>query len=176
MLKAALVILVQEGKEPAEVFRRLSAMIRAEGEQRLFVTATLSVVDFRRGELAITNAGHPPTYLLRHGEVSEILLPGNPLGALGDDYGSRTIDLEGNDVVVWLSDGLIEATNSQSEPFGYEAVVGSLEGTAVSAAVVRDRLLDALKKHTDGQPAEDDKTLVVMRYMTPGSDAAPRKE
>ena len=49
MLKAALVILVQEGKEPAEVFRRLSAMIRAEGEQRLFVTATLSVVDFRRG-------------------------------------------------------------------------------------------------------------------------------
>ena len=80
------------------------------------------------GELAITNAGHPPTYLLRDGEVSEILLPGNPLGALGEDYGSRTIDLEGNDVVVWLSDGLIEATNSQGEPFGYEDVVGSLEG------------------------------------------------
>jgi serine phosphatase RsbU (regulator of sigma subunit) len=177
MLKAALVILVQEGKEPAEVFRRLSAMIRAEGEQRLFVTATLSVVDFRRGELAITNAGHPPTYLLRDGEVSEILLPGNPLGALGEDYGSRTIDLEGNDVVVWLSDGLIEATNSQGEPFGYEAVVGSLEGSAAAAAVVRDRLLDALKRHTDGQPSEDDKTLVVMRYMTPASTApTPKKE
>jgi serine phosphatase RsbU (regulator of sigma subunit) len=100
------------------------------------------------------------------------------LGALGEDYGSRTIDLEGNDVVVWLSDGLIEATNSLEEPFGYEAVVSSLEGAAVSAAVVRDRLLDALKKHTDGQPAEDDKTLVVMRYMTPGASdaAAPRKE
>ena len=167
MLKAALVILVQEGKEPAEVFRRLSAMIRAEGEQRLFVTATLSVVDFRRGEIAITNAGHPPTYLLRDGKVEEILLPGNPLGALGEDYGSRTIDLEGNDVVVWLSDGLIEATNSQGEPFGYEAVVGSLEGNAASAAVVKDRLLDALKRHTDGQPSEDDKTLVVMRYTTP---------
>lgn len=167
MLKAALVILVQEGKEPAEVFRRLSAMIRAEGEQRLFVTATLSVVDFRRGEIAITNAGHPPTYLLRDGKVEEILLPGNPLGALGEDYGSRTIDLEGNDVVVWLSDGLIEATNSQGEPFGYEAVVGSLEGNAATAAVVRDRLLDALKRHTDGQSAEDDKTLVVMRYTTP---------
>ncbi|MGB6361278.1 MAG: SpoIIE family protein phosphatase [Thermoanaerobaculia bacterium] len=177
MLKAALVILVQEGKEPTEVFRRLSAMIRAEGEQRLFVTATLSVVDFRRGELAITNAGHPPTYLLRDGEVSEILLPGNPLGALGEDYGSRTIDLEGDDVVVWLSDGLIEATNSLDEPFGYEAVVGALEGTAASAAVVRNRLLDALKTHTDGQPAEDDKTLVVMRYMTPAAEApTPRKE
>jgi serine phosphatase RsbU (regulator of sigma subunit) len=80
-------------------------------------------------------------------------------------------------VVVWLSDGLIEATNSQGEPFGYEAVVGSLEGSAAAAAVVRDRLLDALKRHTDGQPSEDDKTLVVMRYMTPASTAAtPRKE
>jgi serine phosphatase RsbU (regulator of sigma subunit) len=177
MLKAALVILVEEGKEPAEVFRRLSAMVRAEGEQRFFVTATLSVVDFRRGEIAITNAGHPPTYLLRDGEVSEILLPGNPLGALGEDYGSRTLELEGNDVVVWLSDGLIEATNSLDEPFGYEAVVGALEGTAASAAVVRDRLLDTLKRHTDGQPAEDDKTLVAMRYMTPGSEVAtPRNE
>ena len=44
MLKAALVILVQEHKPPDEIFRRLSAMVRSEQERRFFVTSTLAVV------------------------------------------------------------------------------------------------------------------------------------
>jgi serine phosphatase RsbU (regulator of sigma subunit) len=92
-------------------------------------------------------------------------LPGNPLGALGDDYGEATLALEPGDVLVWLSDGLIEATDSASEPFGYERVEKALAGSAFSAAEVRDRLVEAVEQHTAGQPAEDDKTLVSMRYL-----------
>jgi HAMP domain-containing protein len=167
MLKAALVILVEEGKRPKEILRRLDAMVRAERKSRFFVTATIAVVDFRKGETDLTNAGHPPTYLLRSGEVQEVLLPGNPLGTLGGSYGSKVLQLETDDVLVWLSDGLIESQDSNGVPFGFERVRKSLEGPSTSAADVRNRLLAAEEKHSEGQPAEDDKTLVVMLYRPP---------
>jgi sigma-B regulation protein RsbU (phosphoserine phosphatase) len=165
MLKAALGILVEDQKTPREILRRLSSMIRTDRKGHFFATATVAVVDFRQASLHLTNAGHPPTYLVRNSEVEEILLPGNPLGALGDDYGEATLALEPGDVLVWLSDGLIEATDSASEPFGYERVEKALAGSAFSAAEVRDRLVEAVEQHTAGQPAEDDKTLVSMRYL-----------
>jgi serine phosphatase RsbU (regulator of sigma subunit) len=164
MLKAALVILVEERKEPVEIFRRLSSMVKAEGDRRLFVTSTIAVIDFRRGEMELTNAGHPPTYLLRDGEVEEILLQGNPLGALGEDYGHRRVTLESGDVVVWLSDGLIEATDGRGEPFGYERLREALRGPAPRAAEVRNRLVAAAGYHAGATPSEDDKTLVAMAF------------
>ncbi|MDH3743784.1 MAG: SpoIIE family protein phosphatase [Acidobacteriota bacterium] len=176
MLKAALVILVEEAKAPVEILRRLSAMVRAQTDERFFVTATVGVVDFRNGTLELTNAGHPPTYLMRGGEVEEILLPGNPLGALGEEYGQTRLDLEPGDILVWLSDGLIETTDPEGEPFGYDRTRESLEGLAGSGAeAARDRLLAAVARHAAGEPPVDDQTLVAMRYS--GSvESRPRKE
>jgi serine phosphatase RsbU (regulator of sigma subunit) len=165
MLKAALGILVEDRKTPREILQRLSAMIRKDRKGHFFATATVAVVDFRQGTLHLTNAGHPPTYRVNGSGIEEILLPGNPLGALGDDYGEATINLEAGDVLVWLSDGLIEATDPAGEPFGYERVEDALKGSADSAAEVRNRLVEAVERHSAGQPAEDDRTLVAMRYL-----------
>jgi HAMP domain-containing protein len=181
MLKAALVILVEEKKAPSEILRRLSRMVRAENRQRFFVTATIAVVDFRRNRLQITNAGHPPTYVIRGGEVEEVLLPGSPLGALDENYRQSTLDLHAGDVVVWLSAGLIAASNARDEPFGYEATAAALAGPVTTAKVVRDRLLAAIERHCAGEPAEDDRTLVAMRYFPEvaaesDSEETPRNE
>lgn len=164
MLKAALVILVEERKPPDEIFRRLSAMVRSEQERRFFVTATLAVVNLTTGTMELTNAAHTPTYLVRGGEVTELALTGHPLGALGDIYGRQEVTLADGDVVVWLSDGLVEATDDQGEPFGYERLGAALGSGGTSATEVRDRLLAAEEAFTQGKPAEDDKTLVAMRY------------
>jgi sigma-B regulation protein RsbU (phosphoserine phosphatase) len=179
MVKAALGILVVETHEADEILRRLDATVRSgansgevSGRQsRFFVTAVFSRVDFRRGSVEITNAGHPPAYHLRNGEVEEILLPGSPLGGLGHSYGRRRLELEDGDVLVWLSDGLIEASDADDEPFGYEKTQEAIAGPAESAQEVRDRLLAAVEEHTGGRPAMDDRTLVVMRYSLRGSDA-----
>jgi serine phosphatase RsbU (regulator of sigma subunit) len=173
MLKAALGILVEDQKPPPEILRRLSAMIRADRKGHFFATASVAVIDFRRSELELTNAGHPPTYLLRDGAVEEILLPGNPLGALGDSYGEATIDLVAGDVLVWLSDGLIEAADPSGEPFGYARLAAAIAGDGGSAAAVRDRLVNAVSGHVGGLAADDDRTLVVMRYRVAESGASP---
>ncbi len=177
MLKAALVILVQDGRSSIEIFERLSTMVRAEQERRFFVTCTLAEVDFENHALALTNAGHPPTYLLRQGEAIELALEGNPLGALGERYGQRQLGLEHGDIVVWLSDGLIEATNQNGEPFGYERLQQSLAGPSGSAAEVNRRLISAVESFTGGEAGDDDRTLVSMRYSAPDiADSTPSAE
>lgn len=173
MLKAALVILVEDGRDPIEIFERLSSMVRDEREKRFFVTCTLAIVDFEARSLALTNAGHPPTYLLRRGRVIELALQGNPLGALGDNFGQKEVPLEDGDVVVWLSDGLFEATDSEGTPFGYERLVEALEGPAESAAEATSRLISAVETFAGGQASEDDRTLVAMRYRAPALAESP---
>ena len=168
MLKAALLILVDETREPEEILRRLDTVVRSNRESRFFVTATLGMFDLRTGTLRLTNAGHPPTYRVRGSEVEEILLPSSPLGGLGRRYGQATLTIQPGDVVVWLSDGLIEATNAADEPFGYDSVAKALAGIAGESAMeVRNRLLAAVERHTGGQPLSDDRTMMVMRYGGP---------
>ena len=173
MIKAALGILVEEEKQPKEILSRLSNMIRSGQDGRFFVTATVAIVDFRQGRLDLTNAGHPPTYLIRDGEVEEILLPGNPLGALGENYGHTSFALEPGDVLVWLSDGLIEMVNAEGEPFGYDGIRECLLGSGSNPEEARDRVVRAVAKHAGGVPADDDQTLVAMRYRTASSPSVP---
>jgi serine phosphatase RsbU (regulator of sigma subunit) len=167
MLKAALLILVEETREPEEILRRLDSVVRSN-ESRFFVTATLGLFDVRTGVLRLINAGHPPTYRVRGREVEEILLPSSPLGGLGRHYAQTTLTLQAGDAVVWLSDGLIEATNKEGDPFGYDNVLRALAGASGSAensaADIRNRLLAAVAAHTAGEAVSDDQTLMVMRW------------
>jgi HAMP domain-containing protein len=171
MLKAALLILVEETREPEQILQRLDAVVRSNTESRFFVTATLGLFDVRSGVLRLINAGHPPTYRVRGSEVEEILLPSSPLGGLGHRYSQATLTLRPGDSVVWLSDGLIEATDAAGEPFGYDNVERALAGPAETAretaAEIRDRLLAAIGRHAGDQPLSDDRTLMVMRWGGP---------
>jgi HAMP domain-containing protein len=168
MLKAALLILVEETREPEEILSRLDGVVRSNRERRFFVTATLGLFNLRTGTLRLTNAGHPPTYRVRGADVEEVLLPSSPLGGLGHAYVKATLTLEPGDSVVWLSDGLIEATNAADEPFGYDSVKRVLAGVEGESAIdIRNRLLAAVDRHTAGHPLSDDRTLMVMRWAGP---------
>jgi serine phosphatase RsbU (regulator of sigma subunit) len=165
MIKSAIDTLVQERHHPDRIFASLDRLVRGQEGERSFVTATLTLLDLEAGVAEITNAGHPPTYLVRGGEVEEILLPGTPLGTLGGRFGRRRVELEADDVLVWLSDGFIEACDDAQDSFGYDRTLEALAGAQDAAETVRDRLLEAVRRHTGDRPAEDDRTLVVLRYL-----------
>jgi hypothetical protein len=70
------------------------------------------------GALAIANAGHLSPY--RDGRELE-LPPGLPLGVIADShYEQVTFQLHRGDRLVFLSDGVVEATNHEGELFGFE--------------------------------------------------------
>ncbi|HEX2225448.1 MAG TPA: SpoIIE family protein phosphatase, partial [Thermoanaerobaculia bacterium] len=180
MIKAALTVLVDHTRDPREILRRLDGVVRGHGQRRRsFVTATLGLLDPRTGRLQLTNAGHPPTYWIRAGrETQEILLPGSALGGLGHHYGQAEIRLERGDVVVWLSDGLIEAVNPDGEPFDYGGIQQTLTdiGWGATATEVRDGLLADVERHAAGEPFGDDRTLVVLRWTGEGVVEAVEEE
>ncbi len=180
LVKSALTLLVEDRIAAPAILARLHRLLRSRPGERSFVTASLSVFDPESGLLELTNAGHPPAYVVRlAGGVEELLAPGVPLGALGgvggggpsggaaSAPGAAAARLEIGDAVVWLSDGLIECCDAQGEQFGYDRIRRHLEGAPVHAAGLRDRLLDAIRLHTGGLPAEDDRTLVAMIYRAP---------
>jgi sigma-B regulation protein RsbU (phosphoserine phosphatase) len=165
MVKSALALLVEDDVEPERIFARLHRLLKNRPGERSFVTATLARFDPADGRLELTNAGHPPTYLVRaSGAVEELELPGTPLGSLPGRPGSATATLAPGDAALWLSDGLIEARSAAGELFGYDRVRRCLAGPPLTDYGLRDRLLAAVRAHTGGAPAEDDRTVVVLLY------------
>lgn len=70
------------------------------------------------GMLKIANAGHLSPY--RDGRELE-LPPGLPLGVIADNHYEQTaFQLNRGDRLVFLSDGVVEATNQHGELFGFE--------------------------------------------------------
>jgi hypothetical protein len=70
------------------------------------------------GTLTVANAGHLSPY--RDGRELP-LPPGLPLGVIaGSDYEQTTFHLNRGDRLVFLSDGVVEATNAEGELFGFE--------------------------------------------------------
>lgn len=163
MVKSAVQLLCERETEPAKILGQLHSLLRAN-RQPGFVTATLASFDLDRRELILANAGHPPTYRLRRGEVSEITLPGTPLGVLEGRFGHRVLPLEPGDIMVWISDGLIEACNLDGECFGYEQVAAALSGFDGPVDELPGSLLGAMVEHTGGRPVDDDLTLVAASY------------
>lgn len=171
LVKSALTLQVEDQVAAPAILLRLHQLLRNKTGERSFVTASLSLFDPATGCFELTNAGHPPAYLVRgDGQVEEILVPGMPLGAtasLAVPPGEARGTLAPGDALVWLSDGLIECVNTAGEQFGYDRVRQHLAGAPTSAEHLRNRLLGAIHRHTGGLPADDDRTLVVMVYRAP---------
>jgi serine phosphatase RsbU (regulator of sigma subunit) len=71
------------------------------------------------------------------------------------------VALTPGDILLVYTDGLVEARRGEEE-FGEERVAAvARDAAAESAAAIRDRILAALERFSDGAPAEDDVTLVV---------------
>jgi phosphoserine phosphatase RsbU/P len=70
------------------------------------------------GKMTIANAGHLSPY--RDGREME-LAPGLPLGVIADiRYEQATYQLNHGERIIFLSDGVVEATNDEGELFGFE--------------------------------------------------------
>jgi sigma-B regulation protein RsbU (phosphoserine phosphatase) len=94
----------------------LDAMMKKE-TVAAFATCLCARI-YRSGKMEIANAGHLSPY--RDGREVE-LPPGLPLGVIpGMTYEQISFQLDQGDRLIFLSDGVVEATNSQGELFGFE--------------------------------------------------------
>ncbi|MBV8244666.1 MAG: SpoIIE family protein phosphatase, partial [Candidatus Eremiobacteraeota bacterium] len=92
------------------------------------VTAFVGILDPQRKTIAFANAGHPFPLLRRNGELVELAASGLPLGLrrTRPSAPSHHASLEGAELLVLFTDGLIEATRDLDEgEHRLRTVVGS---------------------------------------------------
>jgi sigma-B regulation protein RsbU (phosphoserine phosphatase) len=179
MVKAAITTLVEEGADEVSVFRRLNELVYRSTERRAFMTLAFTIFDLELGTIRHTNAGHLYPYLLRQDQPPKsIELPSLPLGVRAEIQ-TRTaeMELEEGDTIVYLSDGIVEAQNELGDPFGFEHLESLLTSESDrSPNAIRDAILEAVARHSGARPADDDRTVMVLRFDQFRSALAPAPE
>jgi serine phosphatase RsbU (regulator of sigma subunit) len=141
-----------------------------EGEA--FVTGHLCRLDPATGEMAWINCGHPLPLLVRDHTAAPIegARPALPFGLGVEVTEPVRIPLQPNDIVLFYSDGLIEARPEDGTEFGMERLldIGSRHGDRDTGLLPMVRtILDQVLDHA-GHLLRDDATLVAMRWSGPG--------
>lgn len=138
-----------------------------------FATALVAELDLDTGVLRYLNAGHPPAVLLRAGRVVEYLdrLCGLPLG-LGHLGRPRrdpeTVRLQPGDRMLFYTDGVTEARNTEGEMFGLDQLIRLVEfheSAGLSTPETLRRITRALMHHQNGR-LSDDATLLLLEWDT----------
>jgi sigma-B regulation protein RsbU (phosphoserine phosphatase) len=152
---------------PGEMLALLNSRLHTPRLDARFIAMLFGVYDARTRKLSLANAGAPYPLLAREGAVEEIRLEGVPLGLLTDTaYDETTVELRPGDLVLFASDGILEAENAGQEAFGAERLNALLISFAAedSAQQVAAKILAATDEYAGrGAAAYDDRTLVVMR-------------
>jgi sigma-B regulation protein RsbU (phosphoserine phosphatase) len=160
---------ISNAPSPAEVLRRVNALIIPDNRESMFVTAVYGVLSIENGEFTYANAGHnPPVWMSGTGKKLVLLHRTGPALGIIDDLpmDQRTIVLGLEDVLLLYTDGLTEAFSPENEIFGEERLQQALKLAETSSArLVLDALEASVNKFMDPLPASDDLTMLALKRV-----------
>jgi len=151
----------------AEVIKEANSMITADSKSGMFVTLFYAILDLKERRLTYVNAGHNPPMLLtgKTGDLIMLRARGIALGAMEEiELEERTLELARGDVVVFYTDGVTEAVDTQEQQFGEERLLSLIkEHHQLSAAELVERIKEAVVAFCAEAPQFDDITLMVLK-------------
>ncbi len=185
--RAAVRAETQRLPEPARVLSRVNQLLADSIPPGLFVTIFLGIVEPVSGVLRFASAGHPHPYhwVQRDQRLVELESYGLPLGLSPDvEYEQHRVTLTGGDFVLVYSDGLVEAHNPLRQMYGFDQARSDVEQAARRPGTAASRLshsLSCMQRFADGEPPDDDVTLVTLcmidvAAVLPGDKAEPVTE
>jgi sigma-B regulation protein RsbU (phosphoserine phosphatase) len=150
---------------PGSVLSSVNTILHQRQLEEYYCTLCYAIFDLKRRHVTLSNSGLPYPIRASIEGVSQIELPGVPLGSFaGSTYDELTIALHPGDVFVFCSDGVFEALNVNGEEFGAERLLEvvdrsrQLDAKGVVAAIVH--AVDAFR---EGMMPNDDMTAVAVR-------------
>jgi sigma-B regulation protein RsbU (phosphoserine phosphatase) len=175
---------------PAELLAELNNQLQERKLDSQYVTMLMALWNDEKRTLHIANAGSvQPLYVTRIGaeassdasrakdctedsqnfSVSTIQTEGFPLGLFPDaQYDELTLATKPGDVLIFFSDGIVDAENAEGEMFGTERLTDVLRdhpSACHSAQATVDAILAAVAAFQAGTAHFDDETLVVLRVL-----------
>ena len=150
---------------PAGVLASVNTILHERQLEEYYCTLCYASFDFKRRTVILANSGLPYPIRCSNGSVSQIELPGVPLGAFaGSTYDEVTCDLAPGDVFVFCSDGVFEANDALGREFGTERLIEVV--TAMRQKPARelvDAIFAAVGEFRGDTPPNDDMTAVALK-------------
>lgn len=160
------------GKEsPLSLIKKLNYLLMKDLRPGKFVTMVYSILDLNSHALKVVNAGHLPLLVWR--DKTKKIEQFNPEGiGLGLTNGKvfynnlqeGTLKLNYNDIVIYYTDGITEAMNSEKEEYGEERFFKAIKDTPkFDIHEFKKLLLKDLWDFIGEEPLSDDLTMVVLK-------------
>lgn len=131
------------------------------------LTMCMSLIRIKDDKLEYSSAGMPPMHIYRKstGKVEQLILKAMPLGAFYNfPYQKIETELYKGDVILLMSDGLVELFNDQKETYGLENIVESFRTSAEKSP---QDIIDCIYRQSttwSGEiPFVDDLTMIVIK-------------
>lgn len=147
------------------ILKKISSGIRNMSLRFMFMGLTL--VSIKKHSLLLTSAGMPPSLLFRkkEGDIEEIIIKSMPLGSVVDfPYEEKSFDMNKGDVLLLMSDGLIELFNQKREQLGMERVKTVLKENAnLTPEDISHKITGLMKQWLGDKKTEDDVTFMILK-------------
>lgn len=158
--------------DPGEILTIVNHALAEDIKGDHFVTLTLVRLDPQTRSFTYASAGHPPGYILDPAGAVKGRMdsPSMPLGIFpeGDFPSSDPLTLEPGDLVLFFTDGIVEARSPDNTAFGTQR---ALDITRVyrrdPAFLIVDNLYNAVRAFSQQLPQRDDITVVVLKVGVP---------
>jgi len=168
------------GRGPGDILARVNNDLCWENPSFMFVTLFMGVLNVRTGDLAFSNGGHNPPYLiLREGRIEPLeLTDGLALGIERDvRYRAKHVSLLPGDTVFLYTDGVTEAMNQKQELFTQNRLAEALFlSRRRSPDHMAAEIMGRLQVFCEGAPQADDITLLIVRFHGQGDRRDINKE
>ena len=169
-------VLAETTSDVAEILRRVNTLLARETEEGCFVTMLLGRLDPAAQTFTYASAGHVPGFLLdQQGNVKQRLESNLlPLAVLPeiDCPAVSSVPLDPGDILVLLTDGILEAAPPGERMFGsdhmLEVIRANRHGTA---AEIVDALHRTVRQFSRREDPQDDVTAVVIKALNGGPEA-----
>lgn len=150
---------------PAEMLAAVNYSLAERRIEGQFVSLIYAVWDDMNSTLQVSNSGLPRPVYCHKGKTQLIEATGLPLGLFDDaEYDEFTFQAEPEDIFVFFSDGILDATNKAGDLFGrarLETIIAECSGNSAESMV--KSIFKAAADHASGVETFDDETVVVIK-------------
>jgi phosphoserine phosphatase RsbU/P len=154
-----------ENFSPARVLASTNTILHERQLEEYYCTLCYAVFDVKRRKVILANSGLPYPVRCSDGRVSQITLPGVPLGSFaGSSYDEACFDLAPGDLFVFCTDGVFEANDALGREFGAERLLEIVRAACQQPPQeIVDAIFSAVQEFRGHTPPTDDMTAVALR-------------
>lgn len=167
--KTSFRVFADKKNNPADVLEAVNNYLCENNEAEMFVTAWFGMVDIITGELEYSSAGHNPPYVVNAKDKKPFILDTKPalvLGAMPNiSYPNNYYKFNPGEKLMLYTDGIVEAHNIDSQLYGEDKFVDSLENhKELSIRDLCENIAFEVDEFAAGKEQFDDYSLLCFIY------------